>query len=272
MDKLGFIGAGNMASSLIGGMISAGTDPQTIRAYDPSPSDRAKHLGIGLMPDNQSLVSWADTIILAVKPQVMQNVCRQVAGVIDPQRHLVISVAAGITSKSILEWLGQQVACIRVMPNTPALMGQGMSGLYANPLTSRAQVQSTLDMLSTVGRTLELEQEELIDAVTAVSGSGPAYFFLLMEAMIKAAGRHGLSAGDARLLVLQTALGAAAMAQDSDIDISELRRRVTSPGGTTERAIQAMLDGDFMQLVDQAIDAAAKRSVELSNEMSEKNS
>ena len=268
MDKIGFIGAGNMASSLVGGMISAGVDANNLRAYDPSPPTHPEQLGIVFMPDNESLTMWADTLVLAVKPQVMQSVCQQIADVIDPQRHLLISVAAGITSDSIAKWLGQEVACIRVMPNTPALLGQGMSGLYANPLVSREKVLTTMEMLSSIGKVLEFEQETMIDAVTAVSGSGPAYFFLLMEAMIRAAAEQGLNEDDARSLVLQTAKGAAAMAHDSDVDISELRRRVTSPGGTTERAIQTMLDGDFIQLVIRAVDAAAKRSVELSNEMS----
>ena len=271
MDKIGFIGAGNMASSLIGGMISAGMDVHDIRAYDPSPSTQAEQLGIMFMPDNESLVTWANTLVLAVKPQAMPDVCRQIADAIDPQRHLIISVAAGITTDSITKWLGQQLACIRVMPNTPALLGQGMSGIYANPLVSPDRVQTTMQILSTVGKVLEFEHEKTIDAVTAVSGSGPAYFFLLMEAMIQAAVRQGLAEDDARILVLQTAIGAAAMAQDSDVDIAELRRRVTSPGGTTERAIQTMLDGDFMQLVEQAVDAAARRSVELSKEMSGNN-
>jgi pyrroline-5-carboxylate reductase len=157
------------------------------------------------------------------------------------------------------------------MPNTPALIGLGMSGLYANPQANEVQIDTAKNIMQTVGQVIQLENEEMIDAVTAVSGSGPAYFFLFMEAMIKAAKQQGLSEGDARSLVLQTALGAATMAIQSDVDTEELRRRVTSPGGTTERAIKAMQDGDIMQLVNNAIDAATRRSIELSNELTDNN-
>jgi len=266
MNKIGFIGAGNMAGSIIGGMLNAGFSTDDIRASDPSATGQARQLGIKVITDNQALVKWADVIVLAVKPQIMQSVCSQISIQIS-QRHLILSIAAGIRSTSISNWLASDAACIRVMPNTPALLGLGMSGLYASPHTSEEQVKLATGIMETTGRVIQFNDEAMIDAVTAVSGSGPAYYFLLMEAMIKAGVQQGLPEDDARLLVTQTALGAATMAQQSNVDAQELRRRVTSPGGTTEQAIKTLLDGNFMQLVNHAIDAAARRSVELSDEM-----
>jgi len=266
MNRIGFIGAGNMASSIIGGLINAGFSADGIRVSDPSPMEQIRQLDIEVMPDNQSLARWADIIVLAVKPQALQPVCTQISEQVS-QHHLIVSIAAGIRSTSITNWLAADVACVRVMPNTPALLGLGMSGLYATPQTSEEQVKQATNIMGTTGRVVRFNNEAMIDAVTAVSGSGPAYYFLLMEAMIKAAVQQGLSEGDARLLVTQTALGAATMAQQSDVEVDELRRRVTSPGGTTEQAIKTLLDGNFMQLVNDAIDAAARRSIELSDEM-----
>jgi pyrroline-5-carboxylate reductase len=271
MNKIGFIGAGNMASGLIGGLLNAGYEADSIKASDPSPLSPVTQSGIETFDDNQAIAAWADVIILAVKPQVLKSVCEQIAEQVSQHHNLIISIAAGIRSNNIADWLGSNTACIRVMPNTPALIGLGMSGLYANPQASQVQIDTAKNIMQTVGRVIQLENEEMIDAVTAVSGSGPAYFFLFMEAMIKAAKQQGLSEDDARSLVLQTALGAATMAIQSDVDTEELRRRVTSPGGTTERAIKTMQDGDIMQLINDAIDAATRRSIELSNELTDDN-
>jgi len=267
MSKIGFIGAGNMASSLIGGLLKAEYKADDIRASDSSPVDKEKQLGVQVINDNQAIADWADIIVMAVKPQVLQSVCKQIAEHVRERDSLIVSIAAGIRSDTITQWLGSNIACIRVMPNTPALVGLGMSGLYANPQTSQAQIDTAREIMQTVGQVIQLNDESMIDAVTAVSGSGPAYFFLFMEAMIKAARQQGLSEDDARSLVLQTALGAATMAIQSDVDTEELRHRVTSPGGTTERAIQTMQDNNIMQSISDAIDAAARRSVELSNEL-----
>jgi len=267
MNKIGFIGAGNMAGSLIGGLLKAEYDAGNIRASDPSPLDRAKLPGIEVINDNQAIAAWADVIILAVKPQVLKSACKQIAEQVGQHQNLIISIAAGIRSNNITDWLGTDTACIRVMPNTPALIGLGVSGLYANPQSSQTQIDTAKKIMQTVGLVTQFENEEMIDTVTAVSGSGPAYFFLLMEAMIKAARQQGLSEGDARSMVLQTALGAATMAINSDVDTEELRRRVTSPGGTTERAIQTMQDGNLMDLISNAINAATRRSAELSSEL-----
>ena len=269
MSKIGFIGAGNMAGSIIAGLLNAGYKTDDIKAADPAPSEQARQLGIELLADNPAIANWADIIILAVKPQILKSVCTEIANPVSQHHNLIISIAAGIRSDSISQWLNTDAACIRIMPNTPALVGLGMSGLYANSHASEAQIDTATSIMQTIGQVIRFDDETMIDAVTAVSGSGPAYFFLYMEALIKAAIQQGLAEADARALVLQTALGAATMAAQADVDMQELRRRVTSPGGTTERAVQTLLDGDFMQLVNAAIDAAGKRSVELSNELAE---
>lgn len=268
MNKIGFIGAGNMAGSLINGLLNnASFKARDIRASDPTPGALAQQSGIKLMPDNPSLVNWADVVVLAVKPPLIRPICQQIAAHIKTERHLVISIAAGIRSASIIDWLAQPVACVRVMPNTPALIGLGISGLYANPQSSAEQIEIARRILQAVGKVVQFKQESALDAVPAVSGSGPAYFFLLMEAMQKAAVQQGLNEADAKLLVTQTALGATNMATAPDADITQLRQCVTSPGGTTEQAINTLLDGGFMPLVDAAVSAAAQRSVSLSNEM-----
>jgi len=267
MIKIGFIGAGNMAGSLIGGLLKAEYKPDNIRASDSTPDGKDKQLGIQVIGNNQDIAAWADIIILAVKPQVLKSVCRQITEQVRERQPLIISIAAGIRSNSITGWLDAEVACIRVMPNTPALVGLAMSGLYANPQTSQAQIDTATEIMQTVGQVTQFGNEDMIDAVTAVSGSGPAYFFLFMEAMIEAAKQQGLSQDDASSLVLQTALGAATMAVQADVDTVELRRRVTSPGGTTERAIQTMQESNIMQIIRDAISAATQRSVELSNEL-----
>jgi len=271
MNKIGFSGAGNMAGSIIGGLLNAGYTKNELMASDPAADERAKQLGIEVTDDNQLIADWADVIVLAVKPQILKSVCTEIAEQVGRNHNLMISIAAGIRSDDITNWLGTDAACVRVMPNTPSLVGLGMSGLYANAHTSKRQTDVATSIMQTVGQVIHFDEEPMIDAVTAVSGSGPAYFFLFMEAMIKAATQQGISAADAKTLVLQTALGAATMASESSIDTEELRRRVTSPGGTTERAIQTLLDGERMQTVNNAIDAAAKRSVELSVELAGNN-
>jgi pyrroline-5-carboxylate reductase len=267
MTRIGFIGAGNMACSMIGGLLQAGHPVHDIRASDPAPPEQAKALGIEIINDNAAMEQWADVLVLAVKPQVLQSICAQIAAHIANHHVLVVSIAAGIKSDSITGWLGTPTACIRVMPNTPALLGLGMSGLYANEQSTAQDIETATTIMQTVGKVIRFPQESMIDIVTAMSGSGPAYFFLMIEAMIKSGTSQGLSEEQARMLAAQTASGAATMAMQSDSSIEELRRRVTSPGGTTERAIQTLIDGGFIELVDDAIRAAAKRSVELSREL-----
>ncbi|ACO76567.1 pyrroline-5-carboxylate reductase [Azotobacter vinelandii CA] len=266
--RIAFIGAGNMAASLIGGLRAQGVPAGAIRASAPSAERRARiaaEHGIELFADNAEAAAGADLVVLAVKPQVMKSVCQALAAHLRPEQ-LIVSIAAGITCASLESWLGER-PLVRCMPNTPALLRQGVSGLFANARVSAAQRQQAARLLGAVGLVLWLDEERLIDAVTAVSGSGPAYFFLLMEAMTAAGERLGLPHGSAVQLTLQTALGAARMATESGVDAAELRRRVTSPNGTTEAAINTFQAGGFEALVQQALDAAARRSAELAEQL-----
>jgi pyrroline-5-carboxylate reductase len=269
--RIAFIGGGNMAASLIGGLRAQGIPATSICASDPGADKRAElqstH-GIETFADNGQALVGADVIVLAVKPQVMQAVCRDLAGHLQANQ-LIVSIAAGINCASLQQWLGAQTprAIVRCMPNTPSLLRQGVSGLFANAQVSERQKQQAEQLLSAVGLALWLEQEALIDAVTAVSGSGPAYFFLMIEAMTAAGEQLGLPRDTAAQLTLHTALGAARMACESDVEAAELRRRVSSPNGTTEAAIKAFQAGGFEALVQQAMNAAAQRSAELAEQL-----
>ena len=266
--RIAFIGAGNMAASLIGGLLAQGIPTSHIRASDPGAEQRAKvaaEHGIELFENNAEAIAGADVVVLATKPQVLKGVCQALAPSLQPGQ-LIVSIAAGITCASLSAWLGD-VAIVRCMPNTPALLRQGVSGLYANAEVNPAQRELAEQLLAAVGTALWLENEQQIDAVTAVSGSGPAYFFLLIEAMTAAGEQLGLPKAIAAQLTLQTALGAAHMAVASDVDAAELRRRVTSPNGTTEAAINTFQAGGFAELVEQALSAAAKRSAELAEQL-----
>ena len=269
--RIAFIGGGNMAASLIGGLRAQGLPASAICASDPG-ADRRTELhdahGIDTFADNAQAVAGADVVVLAVKPQVMQTVCRDLAPHLQANQ-LIVSIAAGITCASLQQWLGADTprAIVRCMPNTPALLRQGVSGLFANAAVSDEQKRQAEQLLSAVGLALWLDREELIDAVTAVSGSGPAYFFLLIEAMTAAGEQLGLPRDIAAELTLHTALGAARMACESDVEAAELRRRVTSPNGTTEAAIKAFQAGGLEALVQQAMDAAARRSAELAEQL-----
>ncbi|MCX2896340.1 pyrroline-5-carboxylate reductase [Pseudomonas mandelii] len=266
--RIAFIGAGNMAASLIGGLRAKGLDAAQIRASDPGAETRLKvtaEHGIEVFADNAEAIQDADVVVLAVKPQAMKAVCEAIRANLKPNQ-LVVSIAAGITCASMNNWLGAQ-PIVRCMPNTPALLRQGVSGLFATAEVSAEQRQQAEELLSAVGIALWLEEEQQLDAVTAVSGSGPAYFFLLIEAMTAAGVKLGLPADIAAQLTVQTALGAAHMAVASDVDAAELRRRVTSPAGTTEAAIKSFQAGGFEALVEKALGAAAHRSAEMAEQL-----
>ncbi|NHW98561.1 pyrroline-5-carboxylate reductase [Pseudomonas koreensis] len=266
--RIAFIGAGNMAASLIGGLRAKGLQASHIRASDPGEETRqrvsAEH-GIETFADNAQAIDGVDVIVLAVKPQAMKAVCEAIRPSLKPQQ-LVVSIAAGITCASMTAWLGKQ-PIVRCMPNTPALLRQGVSGLYATSEVTAEQRQQAEELLSAVGIALWLNEEQQLDAVTAVSGSGPAYFFLLIEAMTAAGVKLGLPKEIAEQLTLQTALGAAHMAVSSDVDAAELRRRVTSPNGTTEAAIKSFQADGFEALVEKALGAAAHRSAEMAEQL-----
>ncbi len=263
---IGFIGAGNMASSLIQGLLSDGHPAENLRVADPISDQlqRLAPLGIGTSTDNNLAISGADVIVLAVKPQVAGEVVSGLSELNEGQ--LLISIAAGINLTSLQTWTHPDQPIVRCMPNTPALVGKGATGLFANAHCSSDQRRTATDILDAVGNTVWVEEERELDAVTAVSGSGPAYFFLLMEAMIDAGVALGLDRETATQLTLQTAAGAAAMAQDGDDAPSVLRQNVTSPGGTTEAALNAMYDAGLPDIIARALSAADTRAAELAEE------
>lgn len=271
---LTFIGGGNMAGSLIGGLIADGWDPGSIRVADPDSvrtSRLAERFAVITSQDNSTLIDNADAVILAVKPQVMHGVIKEIAPEINRSQALVISIAAGIRASTLTDWLGAGTAIVRCMPNTPALVQSGATALYANPQASEDQRSLAESVLRAVGLTLWVDDEAQMDTVTALSGSGPAYFFLFMEALQAAGSKLGLPADSARLLALQTAFGAAKMALESREDAATLRRQVTSPGGTTEQAIATFQQAGLEEIVLKAVQAAAERSRELAAEFGEEN-
>ena len=265
--NIAFIGGGNMARSLIGGLVARGSAGSSVRVAEPVDALRdalQRDFGVVASADNAATVSGARTWVLAVKPQALRTVCEALAPQARAQRPLVVSIAAGITATQIERWLGGDVAVVRCMPNTPALLGAGVTGLFANARVDAAGRRAAEELLSAAGETVWIDDEIRMDAVTAVSGSGPAYVFLLAEAMQAAALAEGLEPDAARTLVLQTVLGAARMLTEGDVDAAELRRRVTSPNGTTQAAIEAFEAGGFRGLVGDAIHAAAERGRQLS--------
>lgn len=261
-----FIGAGNMARSLIVGMLQEAGNLQ-LRVSDPDQNQldviRSYGSQIFTSTDNAATIQGADVVVLAVKPQAMRSVIEPLEDLAQKQRPLFVSVAAGIREESLNAWLGGHLPIVRCMPNTPALVKAGATGLYANPQVSKEQRSLAESILRTVGITLWFEDEAKLDAVTAVSGSGPAYFFLVMEAMQAAAESLGLKPEDAQLLVVQTALGAARLALESDQKPADLRKQVTSKGGTTEAALNKLNAGGLVPLFAEALQAAKQRSQEL---------
>jgi pyrroline-5-carboxylate reductase len=262
-----FIGAGNMASSLIGGLVADGYAPKKIVASDPDSgklADLSARFGIQSATDNIDAVQRADVVVLAVKPQALEQVCGDIRAAVQQRHPLVVSIAAGIREADLQAWLGGDITLVRSMPNTPAMLQAGATVLHADPGVSAAQRDLAESILRAVGLTRWVDDEALMDVVTALSGSGPAYFFLVMEAMEAAAIANGLTADTARLLTIQTALGAARMAIESSDGPAALRQKVTSPGGTTERALSILEQGELRALFEKAVTGACERSRELS--------
>lgn len=256
-----------MATSLISGLIADGYDAKRLTVSDPDNEKLAQlaaRFGIHTATDNHQVVKNADVVVLAVKPQILKAVASDLAPTIQQQQPLIISIAAGIQESALQRWLGNKVALVRSMPNTPAMIQSGATGLHASKGVSKEQKNLAESILRAVGMTCWVDDESLMDVVTAVSGSGPAYFFLIMEAMEDAAHDMGLSEDTARLLVLQTALGAARMAMESHDPPGILRTKVTSPGGTTEKALEMFEQGNLRELFRNALTAARDRSEELS--------
>jgi pyrroline-5-carboxylate reductase len=269
-DRITFIGGGNMAASLIGGLTNNDHPAACITATDPLPARReelASRFGINCSDDNASACANADVVVLAVKPQVMADVAKGLEDALKKSTPVVLSIAAGIRGTDIVRWLGYDAAVVRAMPNTPALVGSGITGMFANTNTSDAQRQAADAIMQAVGSTVWVDSEALIDSVTAVSGSGPAYFFLMMECLSATGIELGLSQDSARQLALHTALGAARIALEGDDPPEVLRQKVTSPGGTTERALNIFNEGGMPELVRAAVTGARDRAQELADEL-----
>ena len=263
-----FIGGGNMATALISGLVQSGQAAPAITVADPNEGARKRlqsDYGVTVCAETSGTVNGADIIVLAVKPQVMPSVLQALSGRIEPHQ-LILSVAAGITMDRIANSLGTAQAIIRCMPNTPALIRQGITGLCANAHCTDHHRQQAERVLRAAGEIVWIPEESLMDAVTAISGSGPAYFFALTEALADAGIRLGLPGEIARTLATRTCAGAGAMLQNSQASVSELRQQVTSPGGTTQAALESLAAEQFSELVYRAAAAAQRRGVELSAE------
>lgn len=252
------------------GLIASGHSAQQIWVSDTQQStlqSHRDHLKVNVSAENAKVVAESDVVVLAVKPQIMKEVAQAIATEVQQKKPLVVSIAAGISQASLSEWLGADCAIVRCMPNTPALVQTGATALHANQQVNEEQKDLAENILRAVGLALWVKDEKLLDAVTAVSGSGPAYFFLLMEAMEQVALNMGLDEHTARLLIQQTALGAAKIALESSESPAQLRQRVTSPGGTTQKAIETFQNNHFDDIVEKALIAARDRSVEMSQQL-----
>ena len=264
-DTLGFIGAGNMATALIKGLISSGSyKKEQILATDKSQDSLIKVVetfGVRHCKSNPELASESAVIVLAVKPQNMRDVLEEIKGSIRKD-HLIITIAAGIPLKMIQNIIGIDLPMIRVMPNTPALIQEGASALAPGPFAGETEMAAARKIFSAVGIVVEVK-EALMDAVTALSGSGPGYVFRMMECMVEAGTNVGLEQDVALKLVIQTFLGAARLADKSEHSLPDLRKMVTSPGGTTAAGLRVFQESGLKESIVQAVDAACKRSVEL---------
>jgi len=263
---IGLIGAGNIARSLAGGLLASDWPKDRLILSDPDDGQRAaveRHLAVKAVPDNREVARQADILVFAIKPQVFSAVARELASALKGRRPLIVSLAAGIRIADIDRWLGGQLPIVRVMPNTPALVGSGASGLFANDRVSTDQRDQAEAVVRAVGVTAWVSSEAQLNVVTALSGSGPAYFFLVMEALEEAAIARGLPREQARLLTLETAFGAAKMALEGADEPRRLRHQVTSPGGTTEAAVKVLEGGSLRQLFKDALSAAERRAAEL---------
>ena len=269
LPRIAFIGAGNMGRALIGGLIRNGTDPSHIRVADPSEQQlQSAHAEFSVRTtlSNAAAAEDADVLIVAVKPQAMRDTLSGLAGAVAQRRALLISVAAGVRIDALMQWLGGHERIVRTMPNRPALLGCGVTALYARPGVGDGDRELAATILSSVGGTVWLEREELIDVVTAVSGSGPAYFFRLIELLEEAGRGLGLPTEVARMLSIETAYGAGCMAHQRTSEPAELRAQVTSKGGTTEAAFKELESADLRGIVARAVAAAARRATELAKQ------
>lgn len=268
--NIAFIGCGNLSTSLVRGLLASSYPKEKIwvtnRSIEKNQSLRDT-LGVNAGEDNHEAAKHADVIVLGVKPQQMQSLAKDIASIVKEKKPLIISVAIGISTEMLSNWLGGDLAIVRSMPNTPALVSVGASGLYANARVVESQKEFAESLHRAVGLAIWVNQESLIDVVAALSGSGPAYFFYMIEAMQKAAVKLGLAEKEASVLALQTALGASKLANESEDDVETLRRKVTSPKGTTEQAIKVFDERQFPGIIEEGMRATILRAQELTKSL-----
>lgn len=269
-EKVGFVGGGNMARAIAGGLLRGGMHATDVLIAEPRPEQcdllRQELYGTFVTQDNRQVARSVDVLLFAVKPQILRPVCAELAEVVQSGRPLIISIAAGPCSDDINDWLGGGLKVVRVMPNQPALIDQGISALYANELVDDAARGTAEKIMSAVGQVLWLRDESGMDAVTAVSGTGPAYFYLLVDIMIESAITFGIEPDAARILAVETARGATSLASAEQESMRSLIERVRSPGGTTTAAFELLDDANVRGIFADAIAAARNRAAELAEE------
>ena len=269
MQNITFIGGGNMARSLVGGLISTGVDPQQISIAEPRAEAREeleRDFGVRTFAEGTDAVAGAEIVVLAVKPQILPGVCKELAEAVAKAQPLIVSIAAGIRTDQLQRWLGEGTAVVRCMPNTPALIGAGATGLYATDKVDAAQREQAEALLKTAGVAAWVDDEEQIDTVTGIAGSAPAYYFLLVEALEDAAVARGLPRETARKLAAQTCMGAGRMMVEGEESPDALRKRVTSPNGTTQAALESLNGDGLREIVARAVNACAERGAALARE------
>ncbi len=269
VESIAFIGGGNMTRAIVGGLLDGGHASDRISIAEPSEPQRELLVrtlpGVFVTASNDDAVARASSVILAVKPQVIAAVCRKLQAAVQETRPLIISIAAGPRIADIDDWLGGGNAIARVMPNQPALLQKGISGIYANPTTTPQQLETARSIMSAVGPVITVSKEQDIDAVTAISGSGPAYFYLLIDMLAKSGASLGLDTDAARQLAAESARGAAAMALASNDSMDELIARVRSPGGTTAAALDSLEASGIRDIFAAALIAARDRAIVLAD-------
>jgi pyrroline-5-carboxylate reductase len=270
--KIGFIGGGNMTFAIASGMLGGGFTATNIAISEPSAEQRERLVGsladVTVNSDNATTAGHVDCIVLATKPQVLASVCRDLAADIQSSKPLILSIAAGVRSSDIEEWLGGDLAVIRVMPNQPAFLGLGVSALFANENCGNADRELATTVMQAVGKVVQVSAESDIDSVTAISGSGPAYFYLLIDMMVQTATAMGLDDATARTLAVETAVGAAALAANSDAPMNDLIAKVRSPGGTTAAALDSLENQNVRAIFSAALGAAREKAIQLADEAS----
>ena len=268
--KVGLVGGGNMARAIGGGLLRGGMHATDLMISEPNPEQcdflRKELYGTLVTDNNKTVAVAAETLLFAVKPQILKAVCEDLASVVQESKPLIMSIAAGPKIDDIDSWLGGGLSVVRVMPNQPALIGQGISALIANERTSAAGRDMAEKIMSAVGQVVWLDSEGKMDAVTAVSGTGPSYFYLLIDVMIESAIKYGIDAETARTLAVETARGATSLAAAETESMSSLIERVRSPGGTTTAAFDCLDAADVRGILAAAIDAAEKRAAELAQD------